>query len=377
MLFSKQTLVAAMAFSSLVGAAVSQPLHGHNVHKREAAPAVVTVFVTEYRNADGSIVHATVPAGNDVAAAVETVAAPAPPAPEPKKEEAPAPAPPAPASSSAAAPKKEEEAPKSNSVAPPPSSGGFNGGAKGVVYSPYKVGGCKTADEVKSDLAKLSGFEVIRLYGTDCDQISNVKAALAPGQKLFLGIFNMGSLESDLQSLISAVNGDWSVVHTVSIGNELVNNGAATVGQIADYLSRARPILSKAGYTGPVVSVDTFIAVINNPGLCELSDYIACNAHAYFDGHIASQDAGKWTLEQIQRVWTACGGKKDVFIAETGWPHAGEPNGKAHASPADQSAALQSIKSAAGDSCILFTAFDDYWKAPGMYSIEQSFGFLN
>lgn len=379
MFFSKASIAAAVAFSSILGA-VAQPLHNHHVHKREAQPGDAVVVLKHVVDSNGNLISIETVPGSSAATAVSptvvdqtsTIASQAATATSAAAAISAVSSAVTSAVSSAATSAVSSDSAASSSSSSSASS--FNGGAKGIVYSPYKVGGCKTADEVKSDLAKLAGYEIIRLYGVDCSQIENVKAALAPGQKLFLGIFDVANLQNGLQSLISAIGKDWQLVHTISIGNELVNNGQATVDQISSYVSTAKPILSAAGYTGPVVSVDTFIAVINNPGLCHISDYIAVNAHPYFDGNIASDGAGQWVVEQIQRVWTACGGTKDVFVTESGWPHQGQSNGKANASPSDQSAAISGIKSHTGNDCILFTAFDDFWKDPGMYGIEQYFG---
>lgn len=71
-----------------------------------------------------------------------------------------------------------------------------------------------------------------------------------------------------------------------------------------------------AGYTGPVVAVDTFIAIYNNPGLCGASDYVAANAHAYFDGGVAASGAGAWVAEQASKLSSVCGGK-GVLITGT------------------------------------------------------------
>jgi exo-beta-1,3-glucanase (GH17 family) len=68
-----------------------------------------------------------------------------------------------------------------------------------------------------------------------------------------------------------------------------------------------------AGYTGPVVAVDTFIAILNNPSLCDASDYIAANAHAYFDGGVSASGAGAWVAQQASKLSSLCGGK-DVLI---------------------------------------------------------------
>ncbi|KAG0683829.1 hypothetical protein C6P40_005296 [Pichia californica] len=255
------------------------------------------------------------------------------------------------------------------------SSSAFSAGSKGITYSPYNDDGtCKDLSSVKSDLAKLADYELIRLYGVDCNQVANVFQSKADGQKLFLGIFDVADLASGIQTISSAVSsyGSWDDVHTVSIGNELVNDGEASVAQIGEYVSSAKSLLSSAGYSGSVVSVDTHVAIINNPGLCEFSDYIAFNAHAYWDGSIVGENAGAWLLLQMQRVWSVC--NKNVMCVESGWPHSGDTNGVAVASSSEQAAAISSIQSTCGDDTIVFTAFDDLWKSPGSLGVEQYWG---
>ena len=56
---------------------------------------------------------------------------------------------------------------------------------------------------------------------------------------------------------------------------------------------------------------------------------------------------------------------------ETGWPSAGNSNGAAVASPENQAIAKASILSAMKNQCVLFSAFDDLWKSPGEYNVEQ------
>lgn len=263
---------------------------------------------------------------------------------------------------------------------PVPSAGSSgSSGAKGVTYSPYSDnGGCKSSSQISSEIAELSGFNIIRLYGVDCNQVEAVLAAKSKSQKVFAGIYDVSNIESGIESLASAVksSGSWDDIYTVSIGNELVNGGQATASQIAQYVATGRSALKAAGYSGPVVSVDTFIAIINNPELCEHSDYIAANAHAFFDGNVDAEGAGEWVLQQIQRVSSACNGK-NVMITETGWPSQGETNSKAVPSKSNQKAAVASIKSSCGNDVLLFTAFNDPWKAPGAFNAEQYWGILS
>lgn len=249
-------------------------------------------------------------------------------------------------------------------------------GTKGITYSPYNNDGtCKSTSDVASDLSKLSGYDLIRLYGVDCNQVANVFQGKAKGQKLFLGIFDMSDIAGGVQAISSAVSqyGSWDDVDTVSVGNELVNSGEATVDQVAGYVKTARSALQSAGYSGPVVSVDTHVAILNNPGLCDISDYIAFNAHSYWDGNCQPSNAGKWLLGNLQAVSSACGGKKTLCV-ESGWPTQGDANGVCVPSKENQQTALSSIADTCGDSVVAFNAYNDLWKNPGSKNVEQYWG---
>lgn len=345
---------AAMLASQAIGAS-------HHAHKRDVQNVVVTVQKV-------AVVTVTAGAENAAAAAETSVVAVETTVPADAAASVVAAASSAVASSAAAA---------SSSSSSSSGSGASVGsaGALGVTYSPYSADGqCKSQAQVSADLAKLTGYSIIRLYGVDCNQVALVNKAKASGQKLFLGLYFMDAITSGVQTMAAALGNDWSDVHTVSVGNELVNNGQATVSQVSGYVAEARSALKAAGYTGPVVAVDTFIATINNPGLCSLSDYSAVNAHAFFDGGIAAADSGAWVAEQIQRVKNTCG--KDVLVVESGWPSKGQTNGAAVPSESNQQSAIASIKSAVGASCLLFNAFNDLWKADGSFSAEKYWGIL-
>lgn len=351
----------------MMAGVLAQPVQ--HVHKRDNV--FVTVMETHYVTAG---VPAASPVENPVAvqANVDTQSAvPTISAPE-LKAVSDASIVVAPASTAAAA------AETSSSSSSGSSSGSVSvgsGGALGISYSPYNDNGsCKSASEVASDLAQLTGFSVIRLYGTDCNQVANVYAAKGANQKLFLGVYDMGNIANDCQAMHDGINGDWGCVHTVSIGNELVNSGQASVSQVGGYVAQGRSALKGLGYTGPIVAVDTFIAVINNPGLCEFSDYMAVNAHAFFDGNTVAANAGPWAVDQTQRVWTACGGAKSVLISESGWPKQGSNNGAAIASPEAHDAAISSLKNSISNDVILYSAFNDMWKNPGYLGVEQYWG---
>ncbi|KAI1365106.1 glycoside hydrolase family 17 protein [Xylaria arbuscula] len=277
------------------------------------------------------------------------------------------------------------ETPESSPL--PPSSGSdvpsSGGSLHGVTYSPYKGdGNCKTADEVDRDFALFSQeYGVVRLYGVDCDQVSTVsKAAKKYGNKLFLGIFDINAVDSAIATMAASLENDWSMVDTVSVGNELVNNGQATVDQSLGALNRARSLLRAAGYQGPVVVVDTFVAVLRHPELCDQSDYCAFNCHPFFDPNTGAPDAGTFVDSTIQNIRSKMSDpSKRVVVTETGWPWQGQPNGAAIPGLDHQSSAITSVKSTfssnPGD-VFLFTAFNDLWKKPeaSTFMAEQFWG---
>ena len=248
-----------------------------------------------------------------------------------------------------------------------------------ISYSPYNSdNSCKTQAQVNTDFESITGYDMVRIYGTDCNQFATVlSAASAKGMKLFAGIYDITQVASEVQTIISAASGKWDSVHTVSIGNEGVNNGLYSVSDVVAAIGVARTALKAAGYTGSVVTVDTFVAIIANPGRCDASDYVAANCHAFFDGSVTAENAGEFVLGQAQRVSAACGGK-DTMITETGWPSQGSTNGKAVPSPENQVAAIKSLRAAFSNNIVLFTAFNDMWKTnnAGTYGAEQYWGIM-
>jgi len=206
----------------------------------------------------------------------------------------------------------------------------------GVTYSPYNPDGtCRTAAQVYADFQRLSPLSVnlVRIYGVDCDQVATVlPAAHSISVRVFLGIFNLNDLDSQVWTLVSAVESSspvgWDIVDTISVGNELVNNYQATAAQVVAAVRAAREMLRSAGYSGPVVTVDTFLAVERNPGICDASDYCAVNIHPFFDGATTAEDAGQFVLRKVLDVKEVMADpSKKVVVTESGWPWQGMANG--------------------------------------------------
>ena len=188
-----------------------------------------------------------------------------------------------------------------------------------------------------------------------------IEATRGKDISLFLGIFHLDKLEDESKTLISAVNGNWGLVNAVSVGNEVVNSGRGSVGQVTAAIGQVRDILKRAGYSGPVVTVDTMVAVQANPELCHASDFCAINCHAFFDGNVLPDGAGDFVQQWADLISTAANGKT-VIVTETGWPSQGETNNKAVPSKENQAAAIESIQLKLGANAILYNAFNDLWK---------------
>lgn len=247
-------------------------------------------------------------------------------------------------------------------------------------------GQCKTAQQVATDFAGISDmsqYSKVRIYGTDCNQVTTVLAAAkAHGLKVFAGVFDLGTLSSEISTIIAAANGDWSSFDTISIGNELVNGGIASPSSVIAAIGSARSQLRSAGYQGPVVTVDTLVASRANPSLCDASDYCAVNCHPFFDGGVAASGSGNFLTTQIGTLRDVLSNKNQrIAITETGWPWKGSANGAAVPSTANQQTALSSIKSTFASNpqdVVLFTTYNDLWKtsAQATFFADQFWGFL-
>lgn len=169
--------------------------------------------------------------------------------------------------------------------------------------------------------------------------------------RVFAGVFDLSDFPHSLDPIIRVGqednNSGWDVFHTISIGNELVQktNTPETIKSVTDALGTARSILREKGYQGPVVTVDTYAVLLENPELCAASDYCAANCHVFFDATQVPEKAGGYAKDVARRITEKAGGKKKTVIAESGWPHAGVPNGKAVPGVEEHRAALGDRKS--------------------------------
>lgn len=284
--------------------------------------------------------------------------------------------PPAPASPST--PLSAAPTPSSEANTNTESSAAVGNGGYGICYDMIAGNGqCKTDTQVDSDFSFLAGqgFKMVRSYDIGCNMGLVVSKAAAHGMKAFVGINSVSNVAGDLGKLISMINGNWGPVDTINIGNEQVNQGVAPSVVIAA-INSGRAILRAAGYNGAVVTSEVFNSWSTE--LASASDYIAANAHGFFDTSCAAANDGTWLENTYNQLNGLVQGKK-VVISESGWPSAGQaaPNSKAIPSEANQQTAIAALKTAFAnkpDSLYLFQAYDATYKQPGAMGIETSFG---
>lgn len=286
--------------------------------------------------------------------------------------------PPAPTSSSAAAPVETQ--------APPPSQNGAGSLPFGVTYDPFTGSGsntaCKTDAEIADDFSKMNsaGYKMVRIYATDCNVVPiAVQNALRNGQAIMGGAYLSSATSGDyLNTVISTwkdaidnqAGGSWDVLKAFSVENERLDTHNMTASEIVDAIRRGRDQLRSVGYNGPVGAVDTVPAILDNPAVCQAADVAMVNCHPFFDRNTAAEDAGTFVKSQIDRVKTACNTDR-VIVTETGWPHQGNPNGKAVPSPENQAAALASIRSKFTGDVFFHNAFDSTWKSDSASTFDS------
>lgn len=300
--------------------------------------------------------------------------APPPPqdsaSPPPPAQDPPANSPPA---AQDASPQHDDQGSSQSAPSTGPDGLGFT---SGITYTPYNADhSCKTEDQVAQDLKGISAFQVVRLYGTDCDQVAKILQATGGSVRIWAGVYHIQNLQGDIDTIASAVNGNWKNIVAVSIGNELVNSGQSSAADVVNAVNAGRTALRSKGFQGPVLTVDTMIAMQNNPQLCQASDVCGINCHAFFDGNVEPSGAGKFVADWVKKISEQNNGKT-VVVTESGWPSQGTANKIAVPSLPNQQTAMKSLVSKVPSNLIQYTLYHDMWKTsePVTFHAEQFWG---
>lgn len=256
-----------------------------------------------------------------------------------------------------------------------------------IVYSPYNNDNtCKDSSTVESDLELIAsvGITNIRVYAVDCNSLETVQPAAAKlgikvNQGLWFSNAGVDSIDDGLNSLISyGKSNGWDIFDFITIGNEAVQSGYVTVDELMSKISSVKATLQSAGYSGQIATSEPPVTFEENPKLCQAEiDIIGINPHAYFDTSASASTAGTFVQGQVEIVKNVCKDyNTNIVVTETGYPSAGKTNGDNVPSSANQEIAIKQILDVMDNQVTILSTYNDYWKSPGPYGIEQSFGVI-
>ncbi|OMJ14348.1 putative glucan endo-1,3-beta-glucosidase btgC [Smittium culicis] len=257
----------------------------------------------------------------------------------------------------------------------------------GMTYSPYNPdGSCPDLQTVASQLTFLSKHtSSIRLYSTDCNQLTNVLAAISQNSlplKVHAGIWASNGLDranTEIDVLVAAAqnNAYSQIIADVSVGNEVIFNNLLTEDQVIALINTTKQKLSAAGISIPVYTTEVDSKMTKN--LANACDLIQVNIQTFFDSNYSSiQNSVDQVFTRLDNIRTSVANGKHCRIGEVGYPHAGQLGPQA-GSIENKSQYIQSFVCKAKNSGVtyfIFEALDATWKAGSSVS-EQSYGIFN
>ncbi|KAK2737148.1 hypothetical protein FQN55_001264 [Onygenales sp. PD_40] len=246
-------------------------------------------------------------------------------------------------------------------------------------------------NNVTRDMAVLSKLtNVVRLYGTDCNQTEMVLHAIKrlelKDMKLWLGVWidnNATTNDRQIEQLYKIVDKaeDNSIFKGVIVGNEVLfrgKDGASplrTISSLSKYMKDVKSQLKKMNVDIPVATSD--LGDDWTAELAQVADAVMSNVHPFFAGVPVDQAAGwTWNFWQDHNVQLTKGTKKPQVISEVGWPSGGGNNcAPAPKCPDKKSGAVAGVDEmnkfmndwvcqslANGTDYFWFEAFDEPWK---------------
>ena len=192
-------------------------------------------------------------------------------------------------------------------------------------------------NNITRDMAVLSQLtNVVRLYGTDCNQTEMVLHAIdrleLTDMKVWIGVWidtNQTTIDRQLDGMykVLADTDDHSIFKGVIVGNEALyragEDKAQSETELINYLGDVRTKFKSLGYDLKIATSD--LGDNWNAQLVTSVDYVMSNIHPFFAG-VTAEVAASWTWDFWQtHDYILTEGTPDVkqLISETGWPSGG------------------------------------------------------
>ncbi|KAI8096404.1 glycoside hydrolase superfamily [Halteromyces radiatus] len=252
----------------------------------------------------------------------------------------------------------------------------------GITYTAKNSdGSCQTTDEVLQYVKDFSnnGIKHIRTYSQECDQLGNILNAISSvdsSMKVTAAVWLDGSSGDDeeINNLLSALKANSKnikLIDGITVGNEVIFSGSLSSSALVSKIKQVKSATSS--YNIPVGTVDTPNTFPSD--VIAASDVIGVNIHPYFGGVDISQ-AGSNMKQQLNTFKSKAQGKS-VFVAETGWPSAGNTNGASVPSVSNVQSYVNQLRSMSDIEYYYFEALDSNWKPAGNDGVETHFGLYN
>lgn len=207
----------------------------------------------------------------------------------------------------------------------------------GMAYTPFNAQypDCLTnppsQNNVTRDMAVLSQLtNVIRLYGTDCNQTEMVLHAIdqlaLTDVKVWLGVWlgpNTTTNDRGINAMndLLAKNGDGPFAGVI-MGNEVLFRKDLSDAQLATILSDTKKNLTAQKIDLPVATSD--LGDNWTADLADEVDVVMSNIHPFFAGVEVDVATGwTWNFWQTRDVVLTKGSSKENIISEVGWPSGG------------------------------------------------------
>ncbi|KAH9486472.1 Cell surface mannoprotein MP65 [Psilocybe cubensis] len=226
---------------------------------------------------------------------------------------------------------------------------------------------------------KANGFKSLRIVGFDCNALPRAsKAAEKYGLTVLAGIYIHKTVAEAKKQIDDEVQifmaNYWKYGASRYVGLTIGNEVNDTTRNIMQRVYDVRGYLRMMGVKTPVSTVHTWVRIRDEPSLCG-GDFVAANAHAFFDGYRTSRQAGDFLFKlAVPSLQKKCPGKK-LIITESGWPSEGRNNSRAIASGFDERMAILNLNCACRDdrsvTVYAFEADNQLWKDN---ENERSFG---
>jgi len=257
----------------------------------------------------------------------------------------------------------------------------------GINYGPFHMTGQQPGTPIPdtqfiSDLTTLSAkFIYIKTYGDDSasrlDRIVPIAASMFPKLSIYQGVFeddtyNSAGNKTYLDTAIALANKYPKTVSMIVVGNECLNTDSnpnpVSVTQLIADLQYVRAGLKHPGEVKVTTELGYSSAQTYGTQLEPYVDTVMINIYPFY-GQVAISDGisnliGAYDTFNAQFT-------KPVQIGETGWPSAGDNDGAAVPSVANEQTFTKAIYSHAGKigSTFVFSAFDEPW-----LSVQNSWG---